>query len=118
MPSLESYRRRKAEVERLTYELGIAEGNINYTIRYVEDLERALKHTNLRLQQTEIMLRAYQRYVVEAYAVTLPSPIIITKPTIEIPACIKPKDVNTYIFRNDQKENIDDTTASLSGGTD
>jgi hypothetical protein len=109
MPSLASYRRRKAEVAYLTDEVDRLSRDIHYMKRYLEDLERALKNTNLLRQQVEVMLRVWQQYVADHYMMELPKTILIKKdgkleladtPITEIPVCIKPKDCTTYVFRN------------------
>ncbi len=103
MPSLASYRRRKAEVVHLVDEVDRLSKDIHYMERYVEDLERALKNTNLLRHQVEVMLRVWQQYVVDHYMVELPKPILIVKKE-DVPSCIKPKDVGAYIFRNESEE--------------
>lgn len=119
MPSLASYRRRKAEIERLSHEVDRLDSDLHYLKRYAEDLEKALKYANLRRQQAETMMRVWQQYVMDHYNTQLPAPTLIEKP-VEIPSCIKPKDVNQYIFRNDL-EAVDETiippTSSLSSGS-
>jgi len=111
MPSLESYRRRKAEVERLSYEVDRLCSDIGYLKRYVEDLEQALKYSNIRRQQAETMMNVWQQYVMDHYMTELPKPILIKKE--DVPFCIKPKDLNAYIFRNDPKEGMENGPDNL-----
>lgn len=118
MPSLASYRRRKAEIEqlkddvlRLTADMGRAQDSIRYATRYMESLEKALRAANLYRQQAETMMRVWQQYVMDHYLLQTPTYIIKkdgSLETVEVPSCIKPKDVSEYVFRNDPKEEKED----------